>query len=238
MAGDGADLHAATQRRRGFARARAAESSLRAPEGEERLILATGRYLGEGFDDSRLDTLFVTMPISWKGTLAQYVGRLHRDHTGKQDVVVYDYIDAEVPVLARMAKKRQAGYRALGYRVRATSRVQADEQEHEIEGRVGDDQRPSQVLDRYWIHAENRNDDSHPGHGSGGGKWMLFIKTTDVDDWWAKIKSATESGHLGYSAKVATMKPNPMATGKSTRLATRNAYHIQARYSDGIPPVS
>jgi superfamily II DNA or RNA helicase len=88
---------------------RSAESSLRAPDGEERLILAIRRYLGEGFDDARLDTLFVTMPISWKGTLAQYVGRLHRDHSGKRDVVVYDYIDAEVPVLARMAKKRQSG---------------------------------------------------------------------------------------------------------------------------------
>jgi superfamily II DNA or RNA helicase len=53
-------------------------------------ILATGRYLGEGFDDARLDTLFLTMPIAWKGTLAQYVGRLHRDHDGKDEVVVYE----------------------------------------------------------------------------------------------------------------------------------------------------
>jgi hypothetical protein len=59
--------------------------------------------------DPRLDALFVTMPISWKGTLAQYVGRPHRDRAGKRDVVVYDYIDAEVPVLVRMAKKRQSG---------------------------------------------------------------------------------------------------------------------------------
>jgi hypothetical protein len=81
----------------------------------ERLVRSTGRYLGEGFDDPRLDTLFLTMPISWKGTLAQYVGRLHRTHHDKTDVVVYDYIDAAVPVLARMAARRQAGYRALGY---------------------------------------------------------------------------------------------------------------------------
>jgi superfamily II DNA or RNA helicase len=60
---------------------------------EERLVLATGRYLGEGFDDSRLDTLFLVMPVSWKGTLAQYVGRLYRDHDGKREVIVYDYPD-------------------------------------------------------------------------------------------------------------------------------------------------
>jgi superfamily II DNA or RNA helicase len=91
------------------------DAVLAAPETEERLVLATGRYIGEGFDDSRLDTLFLTMPISWKGTLAQYVGRLHRHHAGKTDVLVIDYVDSGVPVLARMAAKRRAGYRALGY---------------------------------------------------------------------------------------------------------------------------
>ena len=57
-------------------------------------MLATGRYLGEGFDDASLDTLFLTMPISWKGTLAQYVGRLHREHHAKREVIVYDYVDS------------------------------------------------------------------------------------------------------------------------------------------------
>jgi superfamily II DNA or RNA helicase len=96
---------------------RAAEETLHVSGRTERLVLATGRYLGEGFDDARLDTLFLTMPISWKGTLAQYLGRLHRDHAGKNEVVVYDYVDSTVPVLARMAAKRQAGYRAQGYTV-------------------------------------------------------------------------------------------------------------------------
>lgn len=95
----------------------AAEAALRVSDDQERLILATGRYLGEGFDDHRLDTLFLTMPISWKGTLAQYVGRLHREHQGKSDVLVYDYVDGAVQVLARMAAKRRTGYRALGYRL-------------------------------------------------------------------------------------------------------------------------
>jgi superfamily II DNA or RNA helicase len=89
------------------------------PETEERVIVATGRYLGEGFDDPRLDTLFLTMPIAWKGTLAQYAGRLHRLHDVKREVIIYDYVDNGVPVLARMAVKRLTGYQAIGYRVTA-----------------------------------------------------------------------------------------------------------------------
>jgi superfamily II DNA or RNA helicase len=87
------------------------------PEGEERLLIATGRYLGEGFDDARLDTLFLTMPISWRGTLAQYAGRLHRLHATKKEVIVFDYVDANEPLLAKIAGKRETGYRALGYQV-------------------------------------------------------------------------------------------------------------------------
>lgn len=84
---------------------------------EERLIIATGRYIGEGFDDARLDTLFLAMPISWKGTLTQYAGRLHRNHHHKTDVQIYDYIDKHVPVLQRMSEKRIRGYKNLGYQI-------------------------------------------------------------------------------------------------------------------------
>jgi superfamily II DNA or RNA helicase len=90
------------------------------PQAEERVIVATGRYLGEGFDDSRLDTLFLTMPIAWKGTLAQYAGRLHRLNDAKREVIIYDYVDLRVPVLARMATKRRIGYQAIGYQVLGT----------------------------------------------------------------------------------------------------------------------
>ena len=90
---------------------------LRFPTDEERVLLATGRYIGEGFDDSRLDTLFVTLPVSWRGTIAQYVGRLHRLHDGKTEVRVYDYADLNVPMLARMFDRRCAGYEAVGYAV-------------------------------------------------------------------------------------------------------------------------
>ena len=88
------------------------------PDNEERLILATGRFIGEGFDDSRLDTLFLAMPISWKGTLVQYAGRLHRRHPSKSEVRIYDYVDADVPMLAKMFEKRRKGYRAMGYDLR------------------------------------------------------------------------------------------------------------------------
>src|SRR4030067_806969 len=81
----------------------------------ERLVLATGRYLGEGFDDARLDTLFLALPVSWKGTLVQYAGRLHRQRPDKWEVRIYDYVDRNVPMLARMFEKRMKGYRALGY---------------------------------------------------------------------------------------------------------------------------
>ncbi len=80
-----------------------------------RVVLATGRYIGEGFDDARLDTLLLAMPIAWKGTVVQYAGRLHRPHPGKHDALVYDYVDAEVPVLRRMFAKRLKTYTTLGY---------------------------------------------------------------------------------------------------------------------------
>ncbi|MFL6260132.1 MAG: TOTE conflict system archaeo-eukaryotic primase domain-containing protein [Thermoanaerobaculia bacterium] len=85
------------------------------PDEEERLVLATGRYIGEGFDDRRLDTLVLAMPVSWKGTLVQYTGRLHRLHPRKSEVRIFDYVDREVPVLARMFERRLRTYQAIGY---------------------------------------------------------------------------------------------------------------------------
>jgi superfamily II DNA or RNA helicase len=82
-----------------------------------RLVLATGRYLGEGFDDDRLDTLFLAMPISWEGTLAQYAGRLNRVRPGKSELTIYDYADLDVPMLKRMFQKRLRGYKQLGYTI-------------------------------------------------------------------------------------------------------------------------
>ncbi|MDR1727062.1 MAG: DEAD/DEAH box helicase family protein, partial [Acidobacteriota bacterium] len=88
-------------------------------DNERFAIVATGKYVGEGFDCPRLDTLLLASPIAWKGTLAQYVGRLHRDFQGKTDVRVYDYVDIHVPVLERMYHKRLNGYAQIGYKVSA-----------------------------------------------------------------------------------------------------------------------
>jgi superfamily II DNA or RNA helicase len=94
------------------------------PDEEERLILATGRYIGEGFDDARLDTLFLALPFSWKGMLIQYAGRLHRTHPGKVDVQVYDYVDSCVPMLAKMHEKRMKGFKTMGYKQAISSDTQ------------------------------------------------------------------------------------------------------------------
>lgn len=87
------------------------------PPGEPRIVVATGRFIGEGFDDARLDTLFLTLPVSWRGTIAQYAGRLHRLHAGKSVVQVHDYADLDVPMLSRMFDKRCQGYEAIGYSI-------------------------------------------------------------------------------------------------------------------------
>ena len=83
---------------------------------EKLIVVATGKYIGEGFDYPRLDTLFLASPIAWKGTLAQYAGRLHREYPGKKDVIVYDYVDIHIPVLERMYHKRLTGYAQIGYK--------------------------------------------------------------------------------------------------------------------------
>ncbi len=83
-----------------------------------RVLLATGRLIGEGFDHPPLDTLVLAMPISWKGTLQQYAGRLHREHIDKHDVRIYDYVEADQTQLARMWDKRRHGYRAMGYEIK------------------------------------------------------------------------------------------------------------------------
>lgn len=95
----------------------ALDSLKQLPQTASRVILATGGYIGEGFDDPQLDTLFLTMPVSWRGTIAQYVGRLHRLHEGKREARVYDYADLNIPMLARMFDRRCRGYEALGYTI-------------------------------------------------------------------------------------------------------------------------
>jgi superfamily II DNA or RNA helicase len=87
------------------------------PPDAPRVLLATGKLVGEGFDHPPLDTLVLAMPVSWKGTLQQYAGRLHREHATKTDVRIIDFVDTGHPALLRMWDKRQRGYRAMGYRM-------------------------------------------------------------------------------------------------------------------------
>lgn len=94
------------------------------PPDVARVLLATGKLIGEGFDHPPLDTLVLAMPISWKGTLQQYAGRLHREHTTKTDVRIIDFIDIDNPALLRMWDKRQRGYKAMGYQILITTEVQ------------------------------------------------------------------------------------------------------------------
>lgn len=89
------------------------------PEDAPHILLASAQLVGEGFDHAPLDTLILTLPISWTGTLQQYAGRLHRDHASKTDILIYDYVEQDHPQLYRMWEKRQRGYRAMGYRVDA-----------------------------------------------------------------------------------------------------------------------
>ncbi len=81
------------------------------------VIVATGKYVGEGFDLPRLDTLFLAMPIAWRGSLAQYAGRIHRESDGKDIVTIFDYVDASLPMLKRMFNKREKGYKAMNYQL-------------------------------------------------------------------------------------------------------------------------
>ncbi len=92
--------------------------------GEPMIIVATGKYVGEGFDCPRLDTLLLAMPVAWKGTIAQYAGRLHRQYEGKNEVVIYDYVDVHVPVLEKMYHKRVKGYAQIGYKAMPESSIQ------------------------------------------------------------------------------------------------------------------
>lgn len=88
---------------------------------ESLIIVSTGKYIGEGFDYPRLDTLFLVLPISWKGNIAQYAGRLHRDYDSKNEVRIYDYVDIRVPLCDSMYRKRLKGYASVGYGILESS---------------------------------------------------------------------------------------------------------------------
>jgi superfamily II DNA or RNA helicase len=91
------------------------------------VVVATGKYVGEGFDLPRLDTLFLAMPIAWKGSLAQYAGRIHRESDGKERVTIHDYVDCTLPMLQRMFNKREKSYTAMGYKIEFADSASPDD---------------------------------------------------------------------------------------------------------------
>ena len=102
------------------------------PSSEPLVIVATGKYVGEGFDYPRLDTLFLALPVSWKGIIAQYSGRLHREYPGKKEVRVYDYIDIRVPMCDIMYKRRLRGYASVGYQIKSNAPMDLFNENHSV----------------------------------------------------------------------------------------------------------
>ena len=108
-------------------RAQVRNALLTVPETDTLIVVAIGKYIGEGFNLPRLDTLLLAMPISWQGNVEQYAGRLNRDYDGKQDVIIFDYIDAHVPTLERMYHKRLRAYRQIGFEICANLQAAQEE---------------------------------------------------------------------------------------------------------------
>ena len=164
---------------------------------EERLILATGRYLGEGFDDARLDTLFLALPVSWKGTLVQYAGRLQRQSPQKREVRIYDYVDRNVPVLARMFEKRIKGYRALDYR-------ETSDEEPSRSGPLPRSRR---------LNPPNTNRDGHPLSGTARRHGVSF-----PSGWLTLSESIRATGEIPFEVDIVEKDPHP--TGAKGRRKT------------------
>ena len=99
---------------------------------EPLVIVATGKYVGEGFDYPRLDTLFLALPVSWKGIIAQYAGRLHREYPGKKEVRIYDYIDIRIPMCDVMYKRRLRGYASVGYQIKSNEPMNIFNESHSV----------------------------------------------------------------------------------------------------------
>ena len=98
------------------------------PECEKRVIIATSKYVGEGFDYPILDTLFLTLPISWSGRVKQYAGRLHRNYHEKKEIRIYDYLDQQIDLVMKMYRKRCKGYRSRGYEIMDLQKNKLEEQ--------------------------------------------------------------------------------------------------------------
>ena len=173
---------------RGGMRPKALSSALARIGGEQgrQVVLATGRFVGEGFDEPHLDTLFLTMPVSWRGTVAQYVGRLHRLHEGKREVRVYDYADLDAPMLARMFEKRRRAYESQGYTVERPASA--------VPGWPADVELPAQDLWKQQFQTSVHRLARDGVDGPGADLFLQLVDeiTTDASDA-ERVRSASEA---------------------------------------------
>lgn len=159
------------------------------PQDESIILVATGQYIGEGFNYPRLDTMMLTMPISWSGNVEQYAGRLHRRFAGKKDVIIYDYVDSHIRVLERMYQKRMSTYKKMGYQVCDSLQVKSDELHSIFDGET--------YLDRYQQDLAEANQEiivSSPGINARSLKFFL-----------SAVQKAQERG---VKIVVVTLDPN------------------------------
>lgn len=158
------------------------------PENETIVLVAIGQYIGEGFNYPRLDTMMLTTPIAWQGNVEQYAGRLHRDFEGKQDVIIYDYVDSHIRVLERMYHKRLRAYKKIGYEICMTLTDKKQEA-----NAIYDHESYGAIYEKDLLEANNNIIISSPGINEKKVKCIIEL-----------IRERQESG---VSITVITLKP-------------------------------
>lgn len=158
------------------------------PENETIVLVAIGQYIGEGFNYPRLDTMMLTTPIAWQGNVEQYAGRLHRDFEGKQDVIIYDYVDSHIRVLERMYHKRLRAYKKIGYEI-----CLALKDKKQIANAIYDNESYAAIYEKDLLEANNNIIISSPGINEKKVKRIISL-----------IRKRQESG---VAVSVITLKP-------------------------------
>lgn len=165
---------------------------------EPLVIVATGKYVGEGFDYPRLDTLFLALPVSWKGLIAQYAGRLHREYPGKKEVRIYDYIDIRVPMCDVMYKRRLKGYASVGYQIKSNAPMDLFNESHSV------------IFNGHTFQREFFNDLFNAKHS-------IVISATKL--WFAKHSSVLDTlkGISAQGVEVVTFIKNDLEKEKQLK---------------------
>ena len=168
------------------------------PPSEPLVIVATGKYVGEGFDYPRLDVLFLALPVSWKGIIAQYAGRLHREYPGKKEVRIYDYIDIRVPMCDVMYKRRLRGYASIGYQIKSNAPMDLFNESHSV------------IFNGHTFQREFFNDLFNAKHS-------IVISATKL--WFAKHSSVLDTlkGISAQGVEVVTFIKNDLEKEKQLK---------------------